>query len=77
MLLSKLQSGFDFDDICTYNLDFFNDYLQALNIVGVHQKIWHSDIINQNAFDDYFFFDTSKINTEQVAKKIEAEQSFN
>ena len=74
MLFSKLQSGFDFTENKTLNLELFKNFLVQLNICGVHQKIWKSDIINLTNFDDYFFFDTSKINTEQIAKKIQSEQ---
>ena len=73
-LFSKLQSGFDFTADRPLNLELFKSFLQKINVCGVHQKIWKSDIIKVTNFDDYFFFDTSKINTEPLAKKIQSEQ---
>lgn len=72
-LFNKLQSGIDFNDECSLNLDLFKNFLISNNICGVHQKIWKSNVISLANFDDYFFFDTTKINTERVAKKIREE----
>ena len=68
-LVSKLQSDFNFTDNCTLNLNLFKSFLTQLNIIGFHQKIWFSEIVDEKNFDDYFIFDTSKINTKQMVKK--------
>jgi len=71
MLMSKFQSDLSFTEDATLNLDFFREFLRNENIVGVKQKLWLSDVIGQTNFDDYFLFDTSRINSETAAKKIE------
>jgi len=70
-LMSKFQSDFDFTENSTLNLDFFREFLRNENIVGVKQKLWLSDVIGQTNFDDYFFFDTQRINSKTALKKIE------
>lgn len=74
LLFSKLQSGFNLTENCSLNMQLFKNFLLQLNICGIHQKVWRSDIVKPTNFDDYFFFDTSKINTEPLAKKIKEEQ---
>ena len=74
MLVSKLQSDIDFTDDMSLNLDFFKAFLGKENIVGIKQKIWVSKVINENNFDDYFFFDTQRINTNQVVHKMEQDK---
>lgn len=73
-LVSKLQSGFDFTEDMTLNLKFFQVFLEKENIVGVKQKIWASDVIGQKNIDDYFFFDTQRVNTTKAVQKIEKDK---
>lgn len=68
LIIRKIQSQFDFYDDCTLNLKFAQKFLEKQNIVGLYQKIWSSELINQNNFGEYFFFDTSKIKAEEVVK---------
>lgn len=69
LLLSKLQSDFCFTEDSTLNLRLFKEFLLQNNIIGVHQKLWISEVIGERNFDDYFIFDTSKINTDKFVKK--------
>ena len=69
LLVSKLQSNFNFTENSTLNLDLFKSFLSKMSIVGVHQKIWASEVIDDGNFDDYFIFDTSRITTLDLAKK--------
>ncbi|MBQ7603105.1 MAG: hypothetical protein IJU58_03080 [Clostridia bacterium] len=69
LLFSKLQSDFNFTEDSTLNLTLFKNFVLQNNIIGVHQKLWVSNVIAEQNFDDYFIFDTSKINTEQFVKK--------
>lgn len=66
LLMSKKQSNIDFVEDLTIGFEFLDEFLKRENIVGVHQKIWHSKVIDENNFDEYFFFDTSNLNTEEV-----------
>ncbi|MBR1925403.1 MAG: hypothetical protein IJ837_00935 [Clostridia bacterium] len=70
-LMSKFQSDFNFTENSTLNLDFFREFLRNENIIGVKQKLWRSDVIGKTNFDDYFFFDTQRINSKTAQKKIE------
>lgn len=67
-MIRKHQSQFDFTDDCTLNLTCIKRFLESQNIVGAQQKIWTSNVINQNGFDEYFFFDTSKLKVEETDK---------
>lgn len=67
-VIRKYQSQFDFTNDCTLNLTCAKNFLENQNIVGAHQKIWTSSVINKNGFNEYFFFDTSKIKAEDVVK---------
>ncbi len=70
MLVSKLQSNFDFTEDMSLNLDLFEKFLKSENIIGIKQKLWLSNVINKNNFDDYFFFDTKRINSSSAIKKM-------
>ena len=74
-LISKFQSDLDFTKDCTLNLKCFRAFLEKEQIVGIKQKLWVSNIINQNNFDDYFFFDTAKVNTKKIVKKMSREKT--
>ena len=69
LLFSKLQSDFCFTGDSTLNLNLFKEFLLQNNIIGVYQKLWISEVIGEQNFDDYFIYDTSKINTDKFVKK--------
>ena len=54
MAISKLQSGLDFFEDSTLNLELFQNFLEAENIVGVKQRLWTSEYINKQNFDTFF-----------------------
>ncbi len=69
-LMSKFQSNFDFCENMSLNLKMFRAFLRQQGIVGVKQKLWISDVIQDKNIDDYFFFDTKRVGTGKTAQKI-------
>lgn len=67
-LLISVQNGVDIRDNADINLQFVLNFAKHYNIVGVHQLILTSKIIDKSFFSTYFFFDTSKMNTEDIVK---------
>ena len=73
-LVNRLEANIDFSEDFGFGLEFIKEFLKQENIIGMHQKVWASDIIDQKNVDICFFFNTKNIGTEN--QKLEKANSM-